>query len=1522
MNSFFLYSNFMEYVIRDRKFNVIIIILELLPLYVAIENLFPTFANANYFAPLYFFSFPSIIEVMNIYFMVNENLTDCSLLYGYNFIFSSSSENRSRVGVVSELNYQLIYFKFIILGLLILGICVLSFHDAFKCNNVIKKVFFTFLSNFIYFSFRLMTTNFYIIATSVPLKFIFNLNYLSKVKKQDYINLSISIIMLVIIFILDFVKRIYSNNKNFLLEFPNYEIENSGHYIEMALMIMVSLEFNLRGKDNEIYVLIKLSTCFLLFISSLNFYFCFRKNPKNNFIKVNLLVKIFMFVFLFVRFLMLLTFETNLFNSHILMLCVLLCIAFLLSYHIDYVEKNKIVCLNNIHDLIYFCSILYKNYKINKKESTILREISFSIQKLIKVTLLNHKKLCFEADCIFCTFIWNRENLDNLDFENFIEFLHDNLNSLKTNKNNSDFYILKGILITLSDKRKAFRICFFLNKVISKVRDQRSTLSLKYFNCHIYSQDQENNSNEFKSIYFYEKVRDNLHESLNLINKTLHSVEYDKNNNNADKVVFNSAKLYKLYEDTKNVLIKLNTFYGRELIFKNFFLMFIQCFYLIFNGHLPGFDREEILSHELIDNMEKAINEDDKIITIYDFQKRTIVIKSVPKSILKELRVESSLIHKDFSQLFPTKLEKYIHQSIEFNLVEQKKRTFELNMFFLNSEGFIIGLKSITHTIPTLYDTFFIIFKINLNSIKRNVLLFNSHGRIVSNSKLFCEIVDNDINFVKKNISISSLRIQEEDLSNPFPDLFKACINLKYIKNTQDNVIPSERLHLSPLHSSTINKVYLTLKKICQYNNCIDAVVAYEFFSENFQKAHKIQNVLTNEIFDLENLELERIEHGSTSITNNSLNQSVSVAFSFYNSIITHKKDADNQTKNNKSQKMINIGIFLNIVITVFSITLIGIINLKSKYLINLGDTFKNQILYELNWNYNYLYITFFDNFSLELSEPLTLKNVFPQADFSQIKYKNIINILDAEFKLRGIKVIDLYKQTLNSINTNIDPIFIEDKLNTRCQIILISSSNHTSIESIPTFDLLNNFGLYFQNINPDKKMKVILKNSQLIRIDTKDQKLISEAEKSFFIMIQNSNNFLAALNNIGTEIYNLLNIHIQEFRNLVYYAFITMIVIYLGSFVLSILHLIYIQVILTYKFNEINCYTDHKIDQIKKKMEIVKDLLCFSTNPAKTFNKYLKLVKSNKSSPSETLSSKLITSIQKKDRNQIKKAENITKIIILDRLSNIFAKLVFIAFIFIIYSIFVLKYISKLHTDCLKTAEYFYVTSNKLSYNYYYFGFSRYVIITNQTTTFHGLNQNLINIQDKFYEFSNKLKRLESTYSILEPILNYKKSLKGEKLCPILWTNYSDPIFDQLSQRDYIYPTLLYLCSQTPIMGSNIDSIFVNSIYKGRLFIEEFASLYRSFENIDKLWSSPEMIEMIYINALYLRPYYQNLVETYVFSVYQKSFESFISFSLLIFFLNLVIELMTFFVFSLRMNRVCSNHIEEIDLLLNIIKI
>jgi len=209
---------------------------------------------------------------------------------------------------------------------------------------------------------------------------------------------------------------------------------------------------------------------------------------------------------------------------------------------------------------------------------------------------------------------------------------------------------------------------------------------------------------------------------------------------------------------------------------------------------------------------------------------------------------------------------------------------------------------------------------------------------------------------------------------------------------------------------------------------------------------------------------------------------------------------------------------------------------------------------------------------------------------------------------------------------------------------------------------------------------------------------------------------------------------------------------------------------------------------------------------------------------------------------------------------------------------------------------------TNLLDENFAYGGISQFndQFIDNSITNFYGNYENFKNL------IENNL-NLDSI-----KVLNDK--LQGPNLCHELFSlPYS--VLDNYTAVDnaaFKYELENSLCKNTFPMNSNLDTIFSYVFARVRDNLYKLISNY-TIPNMLNIYNSKEMNEIVLINMLYFSPYFNHLKNNLNAQISDNSKSDLLFFCILIFIINILLDIITLVVIKFLVLDNIQYHIENV---------
>lgn len=1425
---FNIYSIFTANLTDKKPVFAVFLFLDLIAGYVAIENLFPTNTEWNIFSIFYFMSKNGLFEIINQLLKNYLNKTNENILLRYNSIKGDYS-NYSVDNKIINLN---LLSSFAVLGVFILIMCCFLTFGRNK-QGIIDNCFFKkhllLLVNFTFFAFEFLFIIFLIVF--------FYPTFLLVYQQQSSFSgwyFSMAIIFLLCGLTCLYIQFQIKTNvycKVFIFKTNLKEHNSKKVVLKMLLDCLIALEMITRYTNSSFYALIRI--LFVGIYISLIYIIITTVSDKRNKNYASFIV----FLFLFLGNILMFDLVCCIFNYRIKIYIeyfkfIGIFFASILMTLLLRKKQNYYKDIVNSQNLLQICDDIYNVHLDNKKNCYDDSDIFLFFKEIY----FNHTSGCttnyslcescnFMSDISSATIALNKTNIQ------FYQFILDKLqNKQLYDSKDRNVIFLKATLLYLCDSNKVGKVCFYLNKIIHSKCDESILNNVKYFYYNLVKTNSENNASqiqECENFRIYYHMNDLLVESISEMNNLFDSLETRNFNRYYQKILETAIDVNSKYlkiEDIFETTMKLKI----ADKYKGIFIKFAQMFSLIFNKNFNCYSRDDVYSNEYLELVENYEEHNHKIYCLIDNLKENLQIKSFSKNLSSELHFQNDyfigksleeICYSSFRPALKTMINKYLTERYR-----KKENSEFLEFVLINKENFVSLYYFSLTPVPTINNLMYVILNIDFSKTEEDIVIIDNSGEIIKISESFSKLVGVDTSFIK--INLFKLLGFDQFLNMEIKDIFKILEKEKIptakIKSYFSNLDILNKANKYNIKEDLIFSTTLTnyLNKLFEVKLLLSNNIGYKFHilkfkctQDNFNKLTRKTSTENEDIIQYNLLENEKefyvSQHSSSRIS-----QTNTVIF-----LKTYTHFMKNQKKNLIAFRMfiiISALIYLGI-ITIFIIASSTISN-KASSLIAASYTTTNVTYYSHLWTYQFLFLTYYNDYVSRNNFSANITTLFPKIDSSNISI-DILKLFSIQLNLiENNSLNEVYQNSQTLIMENIDSDYLNLNLNFNSTLRLISASNIPYNSTVSMNSMLDLMSVYLSQLINSNNKSVIEFNMYIL-----NQKLIDVTKNPNFSAPKKIVALYNLINNFHTasDALNKYEFNVFDFFNNLYFDFTKKVILYLfitfGIFSLSIIihitHLIRLNTLTLNNLKRIWNIKPENIAEIKSRFKLAKSYYKNELT-SKDIVKYIKEQNDKSSTKLHPYTHNKVelesSSLLNVNDNKInKKQENINLFTI--KLTKSSFLIVTIIIVFILYTaIVIICYVIQYNSnDNLKTL---------ISFNFNYSNLLKTSIrfLTATRTLGISFGQSFTDIDSILYNYYNYtaiMNNFDVDMDVFDVFNNYKKSFHGNQLCNSIYLTNVYLVPFNTTVRDNLWN----ICNQTDIMKSNIDTIIEHVVMTTR---------------------------------------------------------------------------------------------------------
>ena len=1176
---------------------------------------------------------------------------------------------------IYEQNYfsDFLVEKIIFVIFIFIAFCIIYISKDNKIIEIIQKI----LEFIIYLIFKPFYTSFLLI---------FLRNFLIQIS-ENFIKIKISLILSIIFIIILLIMSIIFNNI-FIYAYDsneNYYFLNLKVFlIEFILNFINSLFISLRFKIlySIIYQIIWPSLFIYLFLLKKKYHFHKIKNNLHD--KISIIFNIFIMSKLitrFVTFFLIKNFnKINVFKIFEVFLFV--CIFFIFIYF--FLTNKKIIHVGEIENLIkkkddnFYFAIFQFFYPLNLifilSNSTITEK---NREKITNELVLNFKKyFClnkqdfafFNKDLSFINNLFGLKsekkllksvttssmspntslgNIDEKNIEKFMNILIKKIKELKKSlkfqnnyfaKKNREILFYYKLLLLYTLEGRSFKTDYYILKYLKNIKFKKKNILVKcifkYFEYH-YNNIINNNSDKLKSFLSYFKI-----------------------NSQYLKITDCFSNLIENFSHNENVLLKItkieSVFIGRCI--KKIIFLKKKINYLIENQENPETEKfsfcEAILFHSSYNNSIElfelisldSIVDNNIFFIIHLDRKNKFIIKKAPL-IYNELTNFKTLdIKKEsFLNIFPEIIRKYLYNEIVNYIFKNNMSKFQFILPLETKIGLIVTAKFSFSNLPTFHNKLYIICSLDKQGVNRyNNAIINEKGLVLKFGTFFVDYFGFSL-FEKECNLFKILNIESFDIANYDEKIkeieikyerlvHRIASNVKHYKNKisekyQENLILlKEAIPLNKNGERKKLKLKLEIK-----NKFVTNQEKYYLINLNFEGLIKKQARAS--IF--KNLNNNTISEEYYSELKISINNSVSSAIVSFDNLkdkawnITDKREVK---KNSRKNIFENLNFFFNFFVIILAVILIVInLYLHQTYL----DKVERIEFYSLFNSYFYSNHFYFIN-ALVMVEDDDDSNSYYDLLSNEFKEKDInINLSDFyrfHAEVESQIMTNFHSVKFKAFNNKVDKNIRKEITNSFNMININGTQETSNYENI--FSLFVN---YFYTIAQLPEFYLKLPYIGFGNIEG-FQKLKDINQKYSYLLIANFPEIQFHIDKLNMALAQSYLNNFRIYRLQVYILFYIFDISILCSLILFYLSVVVLDKKILHINKNISKIDNNKLIFLKKKLELLKNLITNELKASKTveelkkYSKELNIIKDNNKKKKKFVPIDMNNNINKKD--------------------------------------------------------------------------------------------------------------------------------------------------------------------------------------------------------------------------------------------------------------------------------------------------
>ena len=1169
--------------------------------------------------------------------------------------------------------YDFLIVKVALIIFIFVAFCIIYIKKDNKVVEIIQKI----LEFIIYLLFKPFYT---------VLLLIFLRNFIIQIS-ENFIKIKLSLILSLIFIIILIIMSIifnslfvyaYGTNENYY--FLNIKV----FLIELILNFLNSLFISIRFKIlySIIYQIIwPLLYVYLFFLKNKYHFYKIKNNLQD---KISIIFNIFIISKLITRFITFFLIKNfnklNVFK--IFEIALFICIFLIFIYF--FLTNKKIIHIGEIENLIqkkddnFYFAIFQFFYPLNlifiisnstiteKNREKIANELILNFKKYFctnkpdfnffnkDLTFINNlfglkseKKLLKTSTTTSVSSSMSNLNVDEKNIEKFLNILIKKVKELKKSlkfqnnyfaKKNREILFYYKLLLLYTLEGRSFKTDFYILKYLKNIKFNKKEILIKcifkHFEFH-YNNIINNNSDKLKSFLSYFKI-----------------------NSQYLKITECFSNLIENFSHNEKVLLKItkleSAFIGRCIKKIIFFKKKIN--YLIENQENPETEKfsfcEAILFHSSYNNSIElfelisldSIVDNNIYFIIHLDRKNKFIIKKAPLAYNELTDIKTLDVKKDsFLNIFPEIIRKYLYNEIINYIFKNNISKFQFILPLETKIGLIVTAKFSFSNLPTFNNKLYIICSLDKQGVNRyNNAIINEKGLVLKFGTFFVDYFGFSL-FEKECNLFKILNIESFDIANydekikeieiKFERLcHRISSNVKHYKNKISEKFQENLNLLKDAIPLNINGERKKLKlKLEIKNKFITNEEKYFLINLNFDELIKKQARAS--VFN--NLNNNTMSEEYYSELKLSINNSVSSAIVSFDNLkdkawnITDKREAK---KNGKKNIFENLNFFFNFFVIILAVILI-VINLY------LHQTFVEKVerleFYNLFNSYFYSNHFYFIN-ALVIVENDDDSNSYYDLLSNEFKEKNInINLSDfyrfhAETESRimtnyhSVK----FKNFINKVDKNVNY-----EITKNFHMININgTSEESNYEKIFSF-----FVNYFYTIAqlPEFYLKLPFIGYGNIK---GFQQLTDINQKYSYLIIANFPEIQYQINKLNSAITHSYLNNFKIYRLQIYIIFYIFDISILCSLILFYLSVVVLDKKILQMNQNISKIDNNKLIFLKKKLEILKNLITNEIKASKTveelkkYSKELNIIKDNNKKKKNYVHIDMNNNINKKD--------------------------------------------------------------------------------------------------------------------------------------------------------------------------------------------------------------------------------------------------------------------------------------------------